>query len=302
LSGCQLPIVSREDYLQVLLGFSKDTMKAVIVTFIVFLAAFSGETNAFAGADAPASSVMIAVTHDKAQDQTDVLIHDDAQAQAKLAALHPREPSIKSPTLAEPFGLIAVPVETGELLTKWSSVEADIRAESEVLAHCRENAALCPSAARAFLAIVAEGRVHTGRARIGVINRAINLAIRPMSDLAQWGVEDRWTAPLATFTSGFGDCEDYAIAKYVALTEAGVPAEDVRFVIVHDLAVEGGHAVVAVRLDDHWILLDNRWMSLVDNAEMQRVIPLFVLDHDGVRQFAPAIMRDVPQIGAAQFH
>ena len=278
-------------------------MKAVIAVFLlVFLAAFSGKTNAFAGADAPASSVVTTTTHDKAQDQTEVPAHDDAPAEAKLAALHSREPSIKSPTLAEPFDLIAVPVETGELLTKWSSVEADIRAESEILAHCRESAALCPSAARTFLAIVAEGRAHTGRARIGVINRAINLAIHPMSDLAQWGVEDRWTAPLATLTTGLGDCEDYAIAKYVALMEAGVATEDVRFVIVHDLAAGGGHAVVAVRLDDRWILLDNRWMSLVDDGEMHRVIPLFVLDRDGVRQLAPAIMLDVPHIGAAQFH
>jgi predicted transglutaminase-like cysteine proteinase len=44
---------------------------------------------------------------------------------------------------------------------------------------------------------------HAGRARIGIINRAINPAIRPASDLAQWGVEDRWTAPIAT---GRGDC------------------------------------------------------------------------------------------------
>ena len=45
-----------------------------------------------------------------------------------------------------------------------------------------------------------------------------------MSDLAQWGVIDRWSAPLETFTTGRGDCEDYAIAKYVALTAAGVAA------------------------------------------------------------------------------
>ena len=82
----------------------------------------------------------------------------------------------------------------------------------------------CPGVARNFLAIVAAGRAQTGRGRIGVINRAINLAIRPMSDMAQWGVPDRWSAPLDTFTTGRGDCEDYAIAKYVALTEAGVAA------------------------------------------------------------------------------
>ena len=27
-----------------------------------------------------------------------------------------------------------------------------------------------------------------------------------MSDLAQWGVLDRWSAPLETFTSQAGDC------------------------------------------------------------------------------------------------
>jgi predicted transglutaminase-like cysteine proteinase len=152
-----------------------------------------------------------------------------------MAAVDRAEPSVKLPTLAQPFGLNAVLVATGELLTNWSRVEADIRAESGILAQCRESIVRCPPAARTFLAIVAEGRAHSGRARIGMINRAINLAIRPMSDLAQWGVEDRWTAPLATLTTGFGDCEDYAISKYVALMEAGVAAEDVRLIIARDL-------------------------------------------------------------------
>ena len=278
-------------------------MNTIIAAFLlVFLAAFSGGTNAFADADAPVGSVVSVATHNKAQDQIEIQAQDDAQSQSKMAAIDRAEPSVKSPALAEPFGLNAVPVATGELLATWSSVEADIRAETEILAHCRENTAHCPSAARTFLAIVAEGRMHTGRARIGVINRAINLAIRPKSDLAQWGVEDRWTAPLATLTTGFGDCEDYAIAKYVALTEAGVAAEDVRFIIVRDLAVDAGHAVVAVRLEGGWIMLDNRRQTLVDDREMRRVIPLFVLNRDGVKQFVPVTIPESPHIGAVRTH
>ena len=118
----------------------------------------------------------------------------------------------------EPFGLNAKPVAAGEILTKWSGVVAEIRADDEVLARCREGAS-CPSAARRFLAIIDEGRARNGRARIGIINRAINLAIIPTSDVAQWGVADRWSAPLETFTTRRGDCEDYAIAKYVARRE-----------------------------------------------------------------------------------
>jgi predicted transglutaminase-like cysteine proteinase len=274
----------------------------VVVAFlVVFLTAFSGGTNAFA-ANAQVTPAAIVATHDKAENQIKIQADDIFQSQSRMAAVDRTGPFAKSSALAEPFGLNAVPVATAELLTKWTSVEVDIRSESEILVHCRENPDHCPSAARTFLAIVAEGRAHTGRARIGVINRAINLAIRAKSDLAQWGVEDRWTAPLATLTTGFGDCEDYAIAKYVALTEAGVAVKDVRLIIVRDLAIDAGHAVVAVRLEGGWIMLDNRRQTLVDDGEMRRVTPLFELDHDGVKQFAPEAMPDLPYIGALRTH
>ena len=133
------------------------------------------------------------------------------------------------------------------MLSKWNGVVAEIGAENDILARCRSDAHICPAAAQKFLDVIADGRAARGRARIGVINRAINLAIQPMSDMAQWGVADRWSAPLATLTSGRGDCEDYAIAKYVALREAGVAEDDVRLVIVRDLANGEDHAVVAAR-------------------------------------------------------
>jgi hypothetical protein len=47
--------------------------------------------------------------------------------------------------------------------------------------------------------------------------------------------------------------------------------------------------VVAVRDEGSWIVLDNRWLTLVADIDMPKVIPLFVLDDDGVRQFAPAL-------------
>jgi predicted transglutaminase-like cysteine proteinase len=282
--------------------------------FLVVSPAASGiETNAFTGAPASAAVITpITVTQDqdRLQNQVEAKPDDQVEVQAQeqdqpqddtrttVAALDPVEPTMPSPalptipapTVAEPFGLEAVPVAGGEILTKWSGVEADIRADNEVLARCHENAALCPTPAQNFLAIVAQGRAQTGRSRIGVINRAINLAIEPMSDLAQWGVPDRWSSPLETFTTGRGDCEDYAIAKYVALTAAGVAAEDVRLVIIRDVAVGQDHAIVATRLDGNWVMLDNRWLRLVEDGDMRQVVPLFVLDNDGVKQFAPAAM------------
>ena len=121
-----------------------------------------------------------------------------------------------------------------------------------------------------------------------MINRAVNLAIQPESDLIQWGVPDRWSAPLITLATGRGDCEDYAIAKYVALQEAGVSERDLRVVIVHDLATAEDHAVVAARFEQKWLVLDNRRLVLLEDIEMPQVVPLFVLERDGVRQFATA--------------
>jgi predicted transglutaminase-like cysteine proteinase len=188
---------------------------------------------------------------------------------------------------SEPFERKLVTVAAGAVVDKWNGVVADLAAERQVLALCRGNASQCPAAAQYFLAIVANGRAHEGRARIGVINRAINLAIKPTSDMAQWGVSDRWSAPLVTLANGRGDCEDYAIAKYAALREAGVPEQDVRLVIVRDLTSGEDHAVTAARVDGKWIVLDNRRLALVEDDAMVRVVPLFVLDRDGVKRFAP---------------
>jgi predicted transglutaminase-like cysteine proteinase len=179
---------------------------------------------------------------------------------------------------SEPFGIDVVPVTRGELVATWRHIESDIRVESGILARCRTSTELCSSAAQQFLAIIAEGRARTGRARIAVINRAINLAIQPQASA-------RWSAPVDTLSTGRGDCKDYAIAKYVALLEAGIAEDDVSLVILRDLAVGENHAVVAVRFDGGWIVLDNRWFTLVEDVEMRRVVPLFALTHDGVKLY-----------------
>ena len=244
------------------------------------------------------------MARDQIPDQTQNGPYGGQQPRIKVSALHSASiiptdaTAIQSPAFSELFSLTTLRVESGDVLTKWRGVEADIRAESDILTRCRASAEQCPAAAQRFLAIVAQGQAQTGRARIGIINRAINLAIRPMSDLAQWGVIDRWSAPLVTLTTGRGDCEDYAIAKYVALKEAGIAAEDVKLVIVRDLAAGGEHAVVAVHLDGHWLILDNRWLALVEDSKVREMAPLFVLDQSGVRKVVPTMTADARHASA----
>jgi predicted transglutaminase-like cysteine proteinase len=171
-------------------------------------------------------------------------------------------------------------------------VERKLGDERVQLALCDGDRARCVSpAALRFLAIVDNARVREGRARLGEINRAINLAIRPMSDLAQHGEIDVWSSPLVTFTSGAGDCEDYAIAKFVALQMAGISPDDLRIVVMRETIRGEDHAVAMARLDDRWLTLDNRRMVLVEDADVRNYRPLFVIDQHGVMRYedpAPA--------------
>ena len=189
----------------------------------------------------------------------------------------------------EPFGLSTTMVAMGPVLEKWLGVEREVDDERRVLKICEENRASCQSrAALEFLAIVENGRTLGGRARLGEINRAINLKIKPMTDLALYGAEDVWSPPLTTLAKGAGDCEDYAIAKFVALQQAGVSSDDLRIVIMRDDIRDEDHAVVAARLDGTWLMLDNRHMAMVEDHQVRNYHPVFLIDQDGVNRYPDA--------------
>jgi len=188
---------------------------------------------------------------------------------------------------AEPFGLSVAAVPAGALQDKWLGLARKLDDERVQIALCDGDRERCASdAALQFLTIVDSGRLRDGRARLGDINRAINLAIRPMSDLAQYGEIDVWTSPLVTFDRGAGDCEDYAIAKFMALRQAGIAADDLRIVIMRDTIRGEDHAVAAARLDGHWLMLDNRRMALVEDVQVRNYRPLFVFDQSAIMTYS----------------
>jgi predicted transglutaminase-like cysteine proteinase len=84
-------------------------------------------------------------------------------------------------------------------------------------------------------------------------NLHVNKTIKPMTDRAHWGVEDRWDYP----DDGFGDCEDYQLLKRKLLAEAGLPRRAMRMTVVID-AEGDGHAVLTIRTDRGDVILDNK--------------------------------------------
>jgi predicted transglutaminase-like cysteine proteinase len=212
----------------------------------------------------------------------------------RLAALPPsnfatdaQPPQKEAPPAGkEPFGLFTFRAPDGILWRKWRGFEADMVEEQAVLDRCRADAESCPSYAAQFLRLIDAVKSKSGRARLDEANRAVNAAIRYVSDYVQHGEADRWSAPLATLATAKGDCEDYAIAKYVALREAGFPPEELRLVLVRDRAVRQDHAVLAAHLDDRWLILDNRRSELLADSDASSFTPLYAINHRGVQLFA----------------
>jgi predicted transglutaminase-like cysteine proteinase len=201
---------------------------------------------------------------------------------------HSEDLPLKSP----PVDLGSAEVLARDLSAKWADLQSRIRSEEVIIAACRANSAGCSAGARRLLQIVELGRQREGRARLGEINRAVNMSIRPVSDWAQYGIDDFWSSPLATLSAGAGDCEDYAIVKYIALREAGIDPDDLRLLIVRYPRRKTNHAILAVRVDADWLILDNLTLIMVNILEAEHYHPLFALNQRGVSILASANARD----------
>jgi predicted transglutaminase-like cysteine proteinase len=96
------------------------------------------------------------------------------------------------------------------------------------------------------------------------VNTAINLAIAPKADLIHYGVDEYWTIPV----DGYGDCDDYVLAKRSALIAKGVPESALRIAIVFTPRFVR-HTVLIVSTDKGTFVLDNLRNEIVswDKAE-----------------------------------
>jgi predicted transglutaminase-like cysteine proteinase len=84
-------------------------------------------------------------------------------------------------------------------------------------------------------------------------NERVNREIKFEDDKEHYGRPEFWTIP----TDGYGDCEDYALAKRKALIDAGLPVKALRVAVVRTWRGEG-HAVLTVSTDHGDYVLDNR--------------------------------------------
>lgn len=109
---------------------------------------------------------------------------------------------------------------------------------------------------------------NAGLAALEPVNRFFN-ALAYARDRDLWGVEDYWASPTELLRAGAGDCEDFAIAKYLTLRQMGVPAERL------SLRVALARLPGTNRVERHMVLLVHAGAStlVLDNLD-PRIVPL----------------------------
>jgi len=113
--------------------------------------------------------------------------------------------------------------------------------------------------------------------QLRLVNDTMN-RVRYVTDRENWGVNDYWATVDQFLARGAGDCEDFAIAKYMALKAAGVPPEDMRIVVLQDLNLGVPHAVLAVREGNGWLILDNQIKEVMPDKAIVHYRPIYSIN------------------------
>lgn len=99
-------------------------------------------------------------------------------------------------------------------------------------------------------------------------------------DIDLWGKSDFWATP-SEFVLRGGDCEDFSIAKYLAIKALGYPESLLRIVILNDLRQRIPHAVLAVKAPNGLYILDNQIKSVTKAERIHHYDPIYSINADG---------------------
>ena len=114
---------------------------------------------------------------------------------------------------------------------------------------------------------------------IAGVNDIVN-RVPYINDSNIYGQSDYWATPVEFLKNG-GDCEDFAITKYVALRALGIPEERMRILILQDLQKNVPHAVLVVYTDNGPMLLDSQIKSVTPVERVSHYKPIFSINRDG---------------------
>jgi len=138
--------------------------------------------------------------------------------------------------------------------------------------------------------LITENKGMSDTELLNLTNKFVNQRLVYKEDQELWGQVDYWATPLETMGRGSGDCEDYAIAKYLTLLNLGVSNEKLRLVYVRAKQGAGAGASSVAHMvlgyfaqpDSEPLILDNMITSVRPAASRQDLLPVFSFNSDGM--------------------
>ena len=114
------------------------------------------------------------------------------------------------------------------------------------------------------------------REQLDAVNSYFN-QLQYIIDPINYGVKDYWATPIQ-FVNKNGDCEDYAISKYISLRRLGMPVEDLRIVVLRDLNLKVAHAILVVYYKGQPLVLDNQISQVISADRIHHYRPIYSIN------------------------
>ena len=185
------------------------------------------------------------------------------------------EPAGSAPRRQTLFGSEEQRARSIHLFPKWTNILRRHNARrTRPRGACRAGAAECRLGEWRKALDGLRGRDRQDQLR--AVNRLIN-RVPYAADDANYGVADHWAAPDEFFAKG-GDCEDYAIAKYLSLKAVGIPPGAMRILVLYDERRRAPHAVLIVSLNGVSYVLDNTTDEIVDARRIHHFRPIYSIN------------------------
>lgn len=139
----------------------------------------------------------------------------------------------------------------------------------------------------AWRRMIEESRSLPDNDKLNRVNSFFNRRMLFEDDIVVWGQADYWATPLEFMGRGSGDCEDFAIAKYITLQKMGIDNERLRLVYVR--VKSGSTASIAHMVLGFYpqpaqepLILDNLISSVRLASQRPDLSPIFSFNDNGL--------------------
>lgn len=149
------------------------------------------------------------------------------------------------------------------------------------------------------MALIDDLKLRPLAERVEYANEYLN-TVRYVPTTENWGSPAYWETTFEFLARG-GQCQDYAISKYLALQASGVPDSAIRVTVVHDRQTNQDHAILIVTVDGRDLVLDNMTTTVDPIENVTRYRTYYAINNSGWwAYFDPATRFAGTQIAPAQ--